>query len=105
MKRFSLRARRKPARKYRRTPFKPPEPEIVIGTFKGQKLSEFSDEELTSFLRSDAQFQIRAVTPNAFAFPPTCQDLSQYWFAKYELERRKEPAGYAATSSFTLAPD
>jgi hypothetical protein len=78
----------------------------VTGNFKGQKLSELSDQELTSFLRWDAQSQTRAVVQNILApSQPICPDLSQYWFAKYELERRKEPAERESASSFTLTAD
>jgi hypothetical protein len=103
-KRILSTARRRPARKRRRTtPFRPAEPAIVTGEFKGQKLRELSDEELTSFLRWDAQSQTRAVVASMFApSQPICPDVSQYWFAKYELERRKEPLGREATSPFKL---
>jgi hypothetical protein len=106
-KRMLWPARRKPApRRRRAAPFRAPEPAIVTGKFKGQKLSELSNEELSSFLRWDAQSQTSAVAQNVF-FPsqPICPDFSQYWFAKYELERRKEPAGRESTNSFTLAAD
>jgi hypothetical protein len=45
------------------------------------------------FLRVDARFQIRPCTPSLSGWlPPSCPDRSQYWFAKYELERRKPEA-------------
>jgi hypothetical protein len=94
-----------PAPKRRRAaPFRPPEPAIVAGTFKGQKLSELSDQELASFLRWDAQSQKATALQGIFG-RPICLDLSQYWFAKYELERRKEPAGRESAGSFTLTAD
>ncbi|MGA2712452.1 MAG: hypothetical protein ABSG41_05030 [Bryobacteraceae bacterium] len=107
-KRMPSPARRRPAPKRRRAaPFLPPEPEIVTGKFKGQKLSELSDQELTSFLRWDAQSQTRAVVPNIIApSQPICQDISQYWFAKYELlERRKAPAERESSSPVKLTAD
>jgi hypothetical protein len=78
----------------------------VVGKFKGQKLSELSDEELAAFLRVDAQCQTAFAIPNLFlstSQPIVCRDLSQLWFAKYELERRrKEPAEREGTTSFKL---
>jgi hypothetical protein len=76
--------------RFKRAPFSPPEPPILYGQFKDKKLSELSDEELVFFLRVDARFQIRPCTPALPGWlPPSCRDRSQYWFAKYELERRK----------------
>jgi len=41
---------------------------FVPGKFKGQKLSELSDEELAEFLRWDAHMQTKTATPS-FLFP------------------------------------
>src|ERR1700693_4482195 len=86
----------------------PVEPVIVAGKFKGQKLSELSDEELIYFLRCDAQSQTRATVPSFLSRSlRTCRDFSQYWFARYELESRKENLGGETTHSFffTLTPN
>src|ERR1700693_2595746 len=81
----------------------PVEPVIVAGKFKGQKLSELSDEELIYFLRCDAQSQTRDTVPSFLSRSlRTCLDFSQYWFARYELERRKVTSGRESTSSFKL---
>jgi|SRR5579871_6910849 len=82
----SAKTRRK--RRFHRLPFSPPEPTILAGQFVGRKLSELSDEELDFFLRADAALQ-RNPPSTAGWFPPSCPDVSQYWFARYELERRK----------------
>ena len=85
---------RRPMRRrthFKRAPFSPPEPQILSGQFKDKKLSQLSDDELLLFLRVDARFQIRPCTSSlpGWGLPPSCPDASQYWFAKYELERRK----------------
>jgi len=65
----------------------------LYGQFKDKKLSELSDAELAIFLRGDARFQSGPCASSLLGvFPPLCPDLSQYWFAKYELERRKPEA-------------
>jgi hypothetical protein len=59
-KRIPPTAKGKPVTKRRRIiarRFSPPEPVIVAGKFKGQKLSELSNEELMYFLRCDAGSQ------------------------------------------------
>lgn len=102
-------ARPKPAFKRRRVaPFSPPEPAIVTGKFKGQKLSELSNEDLTFFMRWEARSQTGTTisfanlfAPNQIAYP----DLSQYWFAKFELERRKEPAERRSGNPIKLTAD
>jgi len=80
----------------------------VAGKFKGQKLSALSNEDLTSFLKWDAQFQTIVNTPNIpssfFANLPK-PDFSQYWFAKYELERRRKVAEGEPTSSIKLTAE
>lgn len=75
-----------------RRPLSRPKPAIVAGGFAGRKLSELSDDELIAFLRLDAWSQTTTALPNIFdpSKPPVCPDFSQYWFAKYELERRKK---------------
>ena len=93
---------RKPSRKrlsVRRKRSAPREPAINAGQFVGRKLSELSDEELMSFLRLDAWRQtgytVEVQQPDLGGFGniPIAKftDLSQYWFARYELERRKLP--------------
>jgi hypothetical protein len=67
----------------------PQEPEIVYGAFVGRKLSELSDEDLNRFLSSDAKVQFKLATPTPLFKAGSYLDLSSYWFAKYELERRK----------------
>lgn len=87
------------ARRHQR--FSPPEPSVVAGAFVGRKLSELSDEELTHFLRIDARHQTRPLSRGLLG--PLCPDLSHYWFAKYELERRKPEAQRAASASLEIA--
>lgn len=83
-------AGKRPARRKRiRRPFSPPEPIITAGKFTGAKLSELSDDELNQFLRGDAGHQTSPAMLSLLGLSPSCLDLSQYWFAKYELERRK----------------
>lgn len=91
-----MRARR--THRYRRRPFSPAEPAIVAGEFLGRKLSELTDDELNRFLRLDARFQTKPASASLWTPPPStwrapsfpwCLDMSQYWFAKYELERRE----------------
>lgn len=90
--------------RFKRPPFSPPEPPVLYGQFKDKRLSELSDEELTLFLHMDAQYQITPCTPGVPGwFPPSCRDRSQYWFAKYELERRKPEAQRGSNPSFALA--
>jgi hypothetical protein len=75
----------------------------LSGQFKDKKLSELSDEELTLFLRVDARLQFRPCAPSVPGwFLPSCSDLSQYWFAKYELERRKPEAQRTSSSAFEI---
>lgn len=89
----------------RRRPFSSPEPTIVAGEFVGRKLSELSDEELNRFLRLDASFQTKLPSTGwLLQTSPLCADLSQYWFAKYELERRK-PESQRETSLNILPSD
>lgn len=74
----------------RRGPFAPLEPDILSGEFVGRKLSELSDEELNRFIRRDAGSQFSEARSSFFV--PSSHvfwDHSQYWFARYELERRK----------------
>ena|ERR1035438_3350162 len=102
---WSTRQRRAP-RRFRASRFCPPEPAIVTGKLKGQKLSELSNEELASFLRLDAGSQTSVALPNIFPSQPViCRDLSQYWFAKYELERRKGPGEREPATSIELTTD
>jgi len=82
----------------RRRSFSPPEPMIVFGQFVGRKLSDLSDEELSRFLQSDARFQSAPVMVPPPPFKACCPDMSHYWFAKYELERRKPEAQRAPAS-------
>ncbi len=78
----------------------------MMGSFKGRKLSELSNEELNSFLRWDAHYQIKKAMPDLFSTGlHICHDLSQYWFAKYELERRKKTAESEPGSSIKLTAD
>jgi hypothetical protein len=81
--------RKFPRHKRPHQPFAPEEPKIVWGQFVGRKLSELSDAELNRFMRSDARFQSHEPIKSVWGLPPTCSDFSQYWFARYELERRK----------------
>jgi hypothetical protein len=67
----------------------------------GRKLSELSDEELTHFIRADARFQSKPPLSTGW-FPPSCPDLSQYWFAKYELESRKPEAQHSPGASLHI---
>jgi hypothetical protein len=90
-------------RRFYRRPFSPREPEIIVGEFAGRKLSELSDEELNLFMLRDARNQARKpVTESWFPIPPYCPDLSQYWFAKYELERRKPDAQREPVASLKI---
>jgi hypothetical protein len=90
--------------RFKRAPFSPPEPPILSGQFKDKRLSDLSDEELIYFLRVDARHQIKPCTPSVPGwFPPSCPDFSQYWFAKYELERRKPEAQRTSASVFEIA--
>lgn len=61
----------------------------MCGKFKGRKLSELADEELKYFLRVDAQLQTGTVFSFLDLSSMPYMDRSQYWFAKFELERRK----------------
>lgn len=88
--------------RFRRSPFAPSEPPILAGSFLGRKLSDLSDEELVHFVRVDARHQTKAPLTSGW-FPPLCPDLSQYWFAKYELERRKPESQRASTISLEIA--
>lgn len=92
-------------RQVNRRPFLPPEPTVSYGRFKDKRLSDLSDEELVIFLRVDARHQSRPVAPGVLAWglPPSCADLSQYWFAKYELERRKPEAKRSSSAAFEIA--
>ena len=106
----SERPRRGPRRthRHRRAPFSASEPKIVAGEFVGRKLSELSDEELSRFLRGDAGFQTNAVSPYASWLAPSspwCLDLSQFWFAKYELKRRKPESQRDSNASLNILPD
>jgi hypothetical protein len=77
-----------------------------MGKIKGRKLSELSNEELTSFMRWDAQWQTTVALSNILLpGQHICRDLSQYWFAKYELEHRKGLAEREPTSSIKLTAD
>jgi hypothetical protein len=81
----------RPRKPVRRRQFSPREPEIVAGRFAGRKLSALADGDLECFVRVDARFQTKPVATLEGALL-SCPDLSQYWFAKYELERRKPDA-------------
>jgi len=86
-----------------RHPFEPTEPMVTTGSFVGRRLSDLSVEELEKFLRRDARRQ----NGNVFVSPDppytrSYQDLSQYWFAKYELERRKPAAHRTGASSLEI---
>src|SRR5215469_2663404 len=77
--------------------FAPAEPDVVFGWFKDRKLSDLTDGELNDFLLRDARSQTREVIVPISLWPLKtvkwqAVDLSQYWFAKYELERRKPKA-------------
>ena len=105
MKRASAKPkRRRPHRRPQRRPqpFRPAAPAITAGKFVGRKLGELSDEELQSFICSDARLQTGRTlvltppsppSPGGFFDVPSVpfMDLSQYWFARYEIERRKSP--------------
>jgi hypothetical protein len=82
----------------RRRSFSPPEPAIIFGQFVGRRLSELSDEELKRFLQTDARRQTAPVMELPLPFKPWCPDMSQYWFAKYELERRRPECQRDSTS-------
>lgn len=84
--------------------FRPAEPAILAGQFVGKRLSELSDEELAAFLRTDAWRQLRWVTPLLPQLKPCFLDMSQYWFAKYELERRK-PDTQRTPTSLDISPN
>lgn len=57
-------------------------------------------------MRWDAQCQTKVALSNIFLpGQHICFDLSQYWFAKYELERRKKTAECEPTSSIKLTDD
>lgn len=83
--------RRQRVRRRRLRIFRPSIPLIVEGRFKDRRVNDLSDEELQTFLKREAGWQYReAFRPlSGFVVPPTCPDFSQYWCAKYELERRK----------------
>ncbi|MFZ0736914.1 MAG: hypothetical protein WBL70_05480 [Candidatus Acidiferrales bacterium] len=91
------------ARRSRRRPFSPSEPEIVSGNFVGRRLSDLSDEELQRFMSKDARRQTKSAHVSLLA-PSShwCFDLSQYWFAKYELERRKPESHREANASLNI---
>jgi hypothetical protein len=89
--------------RFRRRPFVPKEPAVVTGEFVGRQLSDLSDEELNTFLRVDARCQLRDATNLSAWFPHSYLDLSQCWFAKYELERRKPETQRAANTSLEIA--
>ena len=105
MKRASAKPkRRRPHRRPQRRPqpFRPAAPAITAGKFVGRKLGELSDEELQSFICGDARLQTGRTlvltppsppSPGGFFDVPSVpfMDLSQYWFARYEIERRKSP--------------
>jgi hypothetical protein len=98
---------RKPRRKrhsVKRKRSAPREPAITAGQFVGRRLSELSDDELLRFLRFDSLSQTGCTFEVIPPKPPepgdlfnlnlpvaSFPDLSQYWFARYELERRKLP--------------
>jgi uncharacterized protein (DUF3820 family) len=84
-------------KQFRRRPFSPSEPAIVAGKFTGRRLSDLSDGELNYFLRVDARYQTRPVIELPGPFVPSFPDLSQYWFAKYELEKRIVDPGIQTT--------
>jgi hypothetical protein len=69
----------------------------------GRKLSELSDDELTALVRLDTKSQTKMAFRNILdpSKPHMCPDFSQYWFAKYELERRKK-ATEPSTNSIKL---
>lgn len=84
----------------------PSEPTVYFGEFQGRKLSELSDEELNRFIRSDAMFQSRpAPTPLFASMPSLCHDESQYWFGRYELERRKPESARETGASLRIDPN
>jgi hypothetical protein len=86
--------------------FSPKEPAIVVGNYVGRKLSELSDEELNHFLLVDARRQSsNPVVITGWLLSPWCPDLSQYWFAKYELERRRPEAHRDAAASLKITSD
>src|ERR1035438_1232251 len=75
---------------HRRKRRAPGEPIIASGAFAGKHPSELSDDELALFLKFGALNQ----TGTAFNFLTTpvqgveYRDLTQYWCARFELERR-----------------
>jgi hypothetical protein len=76
----------------------------VAGKFAGRKLSDLADGELDYFLRVDAQSQSKAPVAQPWpALAPRCPDLSQYWFAKFELERRKPEAQRQSAVSLEIS--
>ena len=91
--------------RHRRHLSEPSEPPVYFGEFQGRKLSELSDEELIRFTRRDAMLQFKpAPAPFIASIPPSCHDKSQYWFAKYELERRKPESAREASASLNISP-
>lgn len=52
-------------------------------------------------MRVDARYQSKAPVVCGW-FPPSCSDLSQYWFAKYELQRREPEAQRASSISLEI---
>lgn len=77
---------------------------MTTGSFVGRKLSDLSDNDLEEFLRRDARKQngivfVSLAPPSKHSY----RDLSQYWFAKYELEKRKPAAQRTGASSLEIA--
>jgi hypothetical protein len=77
---------------------RPPVPVIVVGNFKGRRVSELLDDELQEFLKADARRQ----TGRAYLGQRT--DARHYWCALYEVERRKLGSAHPApTVSLEIA--
>lgn len=51
---------------------------------------------MSQFKPASASFLIQTL-------PPSCQDESQYWFARYELERRKPESRREANASLNIS--
>jgi hypothetical protein len=75
----------------------------VAGKYFGKRLSDLADEELDYFLRVDARSQSKVAVALPAPLAPQCPDLSQYWFAKFELERRKPEAQRQSAVSLEIS--
>ena len=94
MKRASAKPkRRRPHRRPQRRPqpFRPAAPAITACKFVGRKLGELSDEELQSFICSDARLQTGRTLVLTPPSPPSPGGFFDVPSVPYELERRKSP--------------